>query len=145
MRNRRVALDDLREQIAEGLDPERKRGYVEKQKVFDLASENAGLHSGAESDHFIGIDAFVGLFAEKLLHDLLDLWDTRRAADEHDLVDLGSFEPSIVNGLLAGCDGLLNEIVDQLLELRARQTRREMFGAGGISRDERKIDLGFHR
>ena len=50
--------------------------------------EDPGLDGGADRHDLVGVDALVGLLAEELLHQLLDLRDAGRAADQHDLVDL---------------------------------------------------------
>src|ERR1700734_1757054 len=47
--DRGVALDELGEDPALGLDAERQRGDVEQQDVLDLALEHAGLQAGADS------------------------------------------------------------------------------------------------
>ena len=46
--------------------------------------------------------------------------------------------------LLGRADGLLQQVFDELLELRARELHREVLGAGLIGRDERQIDVGLH-
>ena len=50
----------------------------------------------------------------------------RHAADEHDLVDLGRLEPGVLERLLARAVRALDEIVDQALELGARELHRQM-------------------
>jgi len=45
------------------------------------------LDGGAVSDSLVGVDALVELLAVKVLgEELLDLWDTRRATDKHNLM-----------------------------------------------------------
>ena len=63
-RDRRVALDHLREDAAVRLDAERQRRDVEQDHVLDVAAQNAGLHGGADGDDFVGIDVAVRLLAE---------------------------------------------------------------------------------
>ena len=98
--------------------------HVEKQHVLDVALEHAGLDRGADGDDLVRVDALVGLLAEELLHDFLDLRHAGHAADEDDLVDLAGREAGILERLAAGLDGLLDEIVDQALELGARELQR---------------------
>ena len=64
--------------------------------------EHAGLDRRADRDDLVRVHALVRLLAEQLLHDLLHLRDARRAADEHDLVDLASAStPGVGERLLA--------------------------------------------
>ena len=64
------------------------------------------------------------------------------AADQHHFADFTGGEAGILQRLAAGLDGLLNEIVDQRLELGARQLHRQMLRTGLIGRDERQVDFG---
>jgi hypothetical protein len=73
--------------------PERQRGHVEEQHVLHVALEHARLDRGADGDHLVRVDALVGLLAEELLHDLLDLRHAGHAADQHHLVDLARESP----------------------------------------------------
>ena len=87
-RDGRVALDQLGHHAAQGLDAQGQRRDVEQQHVLDLAGQDAALDGGAHGHHLVGVDALVRLLAEDLLHQLLDLRDAGRAADQHHLVDL---------------------------------------------------------
>ena len=89
-RDRGVALDELGEDAALGLDAEGQRGDVEQQDVLDLALEHAGLQRGADGDDLVGVDALVGLLAAgQLLDQVDDGGHAGGAADEHDVVDVG--------------------------------------------------------
>ena len=145
VRNGRVALDELGGEVPEGLDPERQRGDVEEQQVLDFTTQNARLHGGAEGHDLVGIHAFVGLLAEQLLHYLLDFRHAGRAAHEDNLLDLGGFEPRVFDRLLARRDRFLEQVVDQLLELRAGQTLGHVLRPSRVRGDERQVDLGLHR
>ena len=96
-----LRVDQRRHHAAERLDAERQRRHVEQQQVLDLAGQHAGLDRGADGDDFVGIDALVRLLAEQLLDDLLHPRDARRAADEHDLVDLARVDAGVGERLLA--------------------------------------------
>jgi hypothetical protein len=50
--------------------------------------------------------------------------------------------PASFSALRHGLDGLLDEVVDQRLELGARQLHGQMLRAGLVGRDERQVDLG---
>ena len=94
-RDGRVALDELREHAADGLDAERKRGDVEKQDVLDFAAEHAALNGGADGDAFVGVDALERVFAGDFLDHILHERDTGGAADEEDLVKLRGGEAGV--------------------------------------------------
>ena len=57
--DRRVALDQRREDAALRLDAEAERGDVEEQDVLDLALQHAGLDGGADGDDLVRVDALV--------------------------------------------------------------------------------------
>ena len=141
-RDRGVAVDEAREHAAQRLDAERQRRHVEQQDVLDVALQHAGLDGGADGDHLVRVDALVRLLAEQLLDDLLHLRHARHAADEHHLVDVGRLEAGILDGLLARAFGPRDEVIDQALELGARELHRQMLRARGVGGDEGQVDLG---
>ena len=61
-----VALDDLGEDPAQGLDAQGQGGDVQQQDILDLALEHPGLDGGAHGHHFVGVDPLVRLLAEDL-------------------------------------------------------------------------------
>ena len=66
--------------------------------------------------------------------------------DQHDLVDLARVDPCVLQGLTGRADRALQQIFDELLELRARQLHRQMFRPARIGGDEGQVDVGFqHR
>jgi hypothetical protein len=62
-------------------------------RSFTSPREHARLHGRADRDHLVRVHALVRLLAEELLDDLLHARDARRAADEHDLVDVLRVRP----------------------------------------------------
>ena len=50
-----VALDDLGEDAAEGLQAEGQGGNVQQQQALDLAAQDAALDRGADRDAFIRV------------------------------------------------------------------------------------------
>ena len=110
-RDRRVALDQLREDAALGLDPEGERGDVEQEDVLDLALEHAGLDRGADGDDLVRVDALVRILADQLLHLLLHGRHAGHAADEHDVLDVAGVEPRVRQRLLRRADGALEQVV----------------------------------
>ena len=73
--------------------------------------------------------------------------DARRAADEHDLVDVRRLQrrhrrAPACTGAIERCE----QVVDELLELRARQLHLQVLRTALIRRDERQVDVGLeHR
>ena len=85
------------------------------------------------------------LAAEEGLHRLDDFRHARHAADQDHLVDLGGLEAGVLQRIGARTDSLLDEIVDQALELGARELHGEMLRTGRVGRDEGQVDLGLLR
>ncbi len=140
-RDGRVALDQLREHAALRLDPERERRDVEKQDVLDLALEDARLDAGADGDDLVRVDALVRLLADDLLDLVLHRRHAGHAADEDDVVDVRGRQAGVGERLLRRADRPLDEVVRQLVQLRARELQvevlRPVLGRG----DERQVDL----
>ena len=96
----------------------------------------------------------MGLLASKqILYDLHHARNSGRAAHEHDFVNLVRRQGRIRERLLHGTDRALQQILHQLLQLRARQLLLHVLRPGCIGREEwqidvsllglRKLDLGF--
>ena len=143
-RDRGVALDQRRHDAAHRLDAERQRRHVEQQQVLDFAGEHAGLDRRADRDDFVRVHALVRFLAEQLLDDRLHARDARRAADQHDFVDLRRVDAGVGQRLLGRADRLLQQVFDQRLELRARQLHRQVLRAARVGGDERQVDLRLH-
>ena len=118
-RDRRVALDQLRHHAALGLDAEREWCDVEQEDVFDVAAQHASLDGGADRDDLVRVDTTMRI----LVGDLFDLVLNRRhpthSTDEDDVVDVGRCQTRIGESLLGRSDGALNEIANELGQLRA--------------------------
>ena len=69
-RDRGVALDELRHDLALGLDAERQRRDVEEQDVLDVTLQHTGLDRRAERDGLVGVDALVRVLAGQLAHEV---------------------------------------------------------------------------
>ena len=110
-RDRRVALDQLREDAALRLDAERERRDVEEEHVLDLALEHAGLDGRADGDDLVRVDALVRVLADQLLDLLLHGRHAGHAADEDDVVDLRGVEARVGERLLRRADGPLEQVV----------------------------------
>ena len=104
-RNRRIAFDKSRHHTTCCLNTERERSYIQKNESIRLirlnTAQNGSLYGGTERHGLIGINALAQLFTiEKLLEKLLDTRNTRRTADEHNLMDLFLAHLGIAENLL---------------------------------------------
>ena len=144
-RNRGVARNHRRRHAAQRLDRQRQRRHVEQQQVLDLARQHARLHRRADGHHFIGVHAAMGLFAEQLLHQFLDLGHARLAAHQDHFVDVAGLHAGIGHGLLARLERTLEQVPHQLLQLGAGQLAHQVLGPGRVGRNERQVDLRLHR
>ena len=145
-RDRGVPVDELRHHAAQRLDAERQRGDVEQEDVLDLAAENAGLDRGTDGHDLVRVDALVRLLAVEHRLDRVD--DGRHpglAADEDHLVDVGRREAGVLERVLDRSARLLDQIPDELLELRPRKGHDEVLWTRRIGRDVREVDLRRHR
>src|SRR5438270_3889276 len=143
-RDRGVPGDEHGGDAAQRLDAERQRRYVEQQHVLHLAREHAALDRRADRHDLVRVHALVWLLAEEALDDLLDLGHAGLAAHQDYLVDLRGLEPRILQGLFHWRNGPLDQIVDQLLELRPGQGEVQVLRPRLVRRDERQVDLRLH-
>ena len=120
-RDRGVALDELGQHAALGLDAQAQRGHVEQQNVLDLALEHAGLQRGADGDDLVGVDALVGLLAAgQLLDQVGHRGHPGGTAHQHHVVDVVDRDPGVLDHLLErACGGPAGP--SHLLELRPGQ------------------------
>jgi len=129
---------------AQRLDPQGEGRDVQQQHVLHLAGQHARLDGGAHGHDLVGIDAPVGLLSENFAYLLLDARHPGHAAHEDHLVDLLGGKPGVLEGRLAGGHELLDELLHQRLELGPGELHEEVFGTGGISRDEGQVDVRLH-
>src|SRR5262249_20335926 len=100
-RNGRVAVEDLCEQTSAGLDAERQRDDVEKNRVFDVAGEASRLNRRADRHDLIGVDLYRRLAMKDLSHALNDDGRASLTADEQHLCDVGRSKLYVGERLLA--------------------------------------------
>ena len=133
-----VAGNQLGHDSTSSLDTQSQRVDVHQHNLLSslLTRQNSRLNGRPERDSFVGVDALGGLLTtEVLLDEGLDLGDTGGATDEDNVVDLGLLDVGILENLLDGLDGLLEEIHVELLELGAGQ------GLGEVVALEESLDL----
>ena len=104
-----------------------------EQQILDFAGEHSRLDCCADGDYFVRVHAAMRLLAEEGLHDLLNFGHARLAADEDDFVDVLGGYARVGHGLLAGLEGTLDQVADQLLELGAGELADQVLGSGGIA------------
>jgi len=118
-----TALDDRGHDAADGLNTESKGSHINEKQILttgSLATEDATLNGSTVSDSFVRVDATVGLLAvEEVLDELLDLRDTSGATDEDNFINFAALQTRIVKDGLDGLQGVLEQIVTELLELGA--------------------------
>src|SRR5882724_6591178 len=136
-----VALDQLGEHTAEGLDAERERGDIEQQHVLDLALEHAALDAGADGDDFIRVDTLMRGLIDERVGGLDHAGHAGHAADEHEFIDLIGRDASVFQTGLNGPDGALEQIITKLLHFGASELHADVFGAAGVRGDKGKIDF----
>ncbi len=142
-RDRGVRVDELGHHAAEGLDTQGKRGDIQQEDVLvvEFAGEDAALDGGADRDDLVRVHALVGLLAEEVLHELLHVRDTGGTAHEEDLVNVRRAQVRIGQGLAARLDGALEQVVGELLELRAGEGLHQVLGDAVHRHDVREVDL----
>src|SRR2546425_944529 len=90
------------------------------------ATSTCGTPRGAGGADLIGFAALVRVLADQLLALRLHRRHAGHAADEDDVVDLRRVEPGVRERLLRRADRTLEQIVCELLELRARELQVEV-------------------
>ena len=143
-RNGRVALDQFRHHTTQGLDTQRKRRHVEQEHIFDLAFQHARLDCRTDCHHFVRVDALVWLFVKDLAHHVDHGRHACLSANQYDFVHLAWANTCVLERLHDRATGALDQVSDQLLQLRPRQRENQVFRAAGISSDERQIDFRLH-
>lgn len=123
-----VAGNQLGHDSTGGLDTEGKRVDIHEDDATStfLTGEDTSLNSGTESNSLIRVDTLRSLLVEEVLNKLLNLGDTGRTTDEDDVVNLGLLELSVLEDLLNGLHGLLEEINVELLELSLGESLGEV-------------------
>ena len=136
-----VALDELGEHAAHGLNAKRQRGDIEQQQALHVAAEHAALNRRADCHALVGVDALEAFLASELLNLFLHRRDTARAADQQDLGDIIRGKASVCHCLLHGANGRFDQMRGQLIELCTRQRHIQMLRARCVRGDIRQVDV----
>ena len=121
-----VALNQLGEYAAHGLNAQGQRGNIQQQHVCDVAAEYAALDGRADGHAFVRVDALERLFAGDALDGILHGRDTGGAADQDDLADVLSGQAGVLDGLQRRAHGLLDQVRGQLVEFGAGERHIHM-------------------
>ena len=78
---------------------------------------------------------------EEVPHEPNDLGHASHASDQHHLIDVLRRAASVGQGFLARFQGPLNQVIHQLLELRAGELYHKVLRPAGVGRDKRQIDF----
>ena len=84
----------------------------------------------------------MGVLAEHLLDQFLNLGDSSGTADQHDFVDLAGLHSSVLKHLLHRPTTTLDKAVDKLLELGSADVHLQVLGPRSVGRDEGQVDVG---
>ncbi len=144
-RDGRVALDELGHAAALGLDAEAQRRDVDEQDVLALALEDTGLQGCAHGDDLVRVDALVRFLAGLALDEFGDGGHAGRSTDEHDVVDVGDLDVRLADDVFEGLLGAVEQVLGEVLELRARDRLGERHGARLGQRQVRQVDRGAGR
>ena len=141
-RDRRIAVDHAREHTAERFDTERQWRHIEQKHILDVALQHASLNGGAHCNDFVWVHTGVRFFTEETLHDIAHLWHAGHAADHHDFINAIGLDARIGQRLFARLKRTLDQIINQLFKVSARDGFHQMLRTILISGDERQVDFG---
>ncbi len=83
-----IAINNPGKNSAQGFNTQRQRGYIQKNYIADFSGQHPGLDGRADGDNFIRIDAFKGLFTDKILNRILYRRYSGRTSHQDDLINL---------------------------------------------------------
>src|SRR6266850_1826481 len=144
-RNRRVPRDLHGHYPAQRLHAEREWRHVQQQDVLYFAAEYRALNRRAYRHDFVRVHALVRLFpAEEVAHQLLHLRNTRRAANEHDFLNVIGRQLGVFQRQFYRLHRTFQQVIDHLLEPRAGQFFFHVNRATRACSDEGQVDFRLH-
>jgi len=129
------------EDVALHGDTEGQRNDIEKEEVGGLgrgglSGEDTGLDGGTVGDSLIGVDALLELLAtEEVAEELLNLGDTGRATNEHNLVNLLLSDVGVLENLSNRVKSAGESLLVQVLETSTGDVGVEVLAI------EQRVDL----
>src|SRR5439155_1284419 len=138
-RNRRVPLDEFREDATQGLDAEAQGRHVEQEDVLHLAAEDGSLDRGSEGDALHRVDASLRGSSEDLLEPLPDDGHAGRSADQDHVPYVGKLPLAVLERLTDRSLEPFEDRLDQLLELRSGQLLLQVERLPSLLCDERQV------
>lgn len=144
-RDRRVTRDHGSGDAASGFDREGEGSHIQQEHILHVAFEHAALNSCANSHNFVRIYTLVGLFADEFPSCLNDLWHTSHAAYEHQFIHIILIPLRVRETVFYRLECALEEVIGELLELRAGELFLNVLWPTGVRSDEWQVDLVFLR
>jgi NAD-specific glutamate dehydrogenase. len=141
-RNGGVARDDPREHAAGGFHAQGEWGHVEQQHVLLLARKHRALQRRAHRYRLVGIDRARRLLAKEARHYFVHARHARLTAHQDHLVDVLDRPARVLQHLLDGWNGPVEQILAQRLQPAARERGDEVLGPLGARGDEGQVHLG---
>ena len=142
-RNRRVAVDQLREHTTHCFDTQWQWRHIKQNHVLNVTSNHTTLHSGTQSNRFVRVNWVIRLLASQSLNRLLHSRNTRWTTVQDNLVDVVDWQTSILQSLTNRLFRTLYQVSRQLVELGTRQSRLQVQWTSFGCRNKWQIDLCF--
>jgi len=126
--NGSATLDQVGHDTTSGLNTKGKRVDIHENNATSLifTGQDTTLNSGTVGDGLIRVDTLAGLLSKVFLEHGLNLGDTSRTTNKDNVVNVALLELGVLENLFDRLEGLLEEIVVQLLELGAGQSLGEV-------------------
>ena len=137
-----VLFDQRRHHATQGFDTQGKRGDVEQQNVFNVATEYAALNRCTNGNRFVRVNVFTCFFAEEVSGFLLHHRHTCLATDQDHFVDFRGRQACIFQGHFARLERALNQLFDQRLQLGTSHLNVKVFRASVVGGDVRQVHIG---
>ena len=140
-RHRGVAFDQASEVSTKRSDAKRERRDVEQQNIIFFLCKRRSLNRCTERNHFVRVHTLMRSLPEEFRHGVLHERHPGLATDQHDLIDIGYAEPSILHALFNALERSTDDVVNQAFERFAVELVVEMPRSLGVARNERQVDL----
>ena len=143
--NRGVARNQDSADRPQGFNTEGKRRHIQKEQIFHISAQHAGLDGSSHGHDLIRVYSFVGILLEEVTNDLLHPGNAGRSTYQNHFLYVSRLEAGIGKCLPAGLTGSLQDIFGQLLKLGPCQFHIQVLGTPCVGGDEGQVDVGFLR